>query len=243
MEPKHLLEPEYAPAFTAWQANPSPTTTGALLRTVKPSLDKAISAHIGAGDPIVNGQAKKIALGAFKTYDPTKARLGTHLMNQLQSLKRITRRQTQVLGVPERISLAYNQMTGATAELEERLGREPTDNEIADHMGLSLSRLRQVRRSPAPMSEGYFSEAGEDDEGGFNPEVLSSPSRAYLNLVYSDLDPVNQKIMEWTLGMNGRRPISNQAIAAKLRISPGAVSQRKASIQRMIETQQSSGIF
>lgn len=245
MDAKSLLEPEFADDFGSWQSLPSPKSTTKLLNRLQPTVDRAISAHVGASNPILKSRAKQLTLQALRGYDPYKAKLSTHLFNQLQGLKRIARKQTQVIAIPERISLAQGQLIQAEAELQERLGRDPTNAELADHTGLSLRRLGQIRAAPSnAMPEGYYeSLAGEEGGGGFLPGVEGGPTDAYLELVHGDLDPTNQFIVEATLGLHGRKKLSNQQIAAKLGLTPGAVSQRKAMIDRMIDEQQATGIF
>ena len=98
------LEPKYADAFALWQRNPTPTSTGTLLRLVQPDIDRGIFAHVGQSDPILRSKAKRMALRAIQSYDPSKAKLSTHIINQLQGLKRVARQQTQILPIPERLS-------------------------------------------------------------------------------------------------------------------------------------------
>lgn len=245
MESKSLLEPEFAEDFGLWQGNPSPHFTSRLLTRLQPTVDRAISAHIGQSNPILKSRAKQLSLQALRSYDPYKAKLSTHLFNQLQGLKRVARKQTQIISVPERVSLAQGHILQAEAELTERLGRDPTNAELADHTGLSVRRLGQIRQAPSnAMPEGYYESLGADEGGGgFLPGVESGPSSAYLELVHGDLDKSNQFILESTLGLHGRPRLSNQQIAAKLGLTPGAVSQRKAVIQRMLDEEEASGLF
>jgi Mn-dependent DtxR family transcriptional regulator len=56
-----------------------------------------------------------------------------------------------------------------------------------------------------------------------------------LDFVYGDLSPTDKLIMDMTLGRNGRRTAATQDIARRLNITPGAVSQRAAKIQQMID--------
>jgi hypothetical protein len=56
----------------------------------------------------------------------------------------------------------------------------------------------------------------------------------YFEYVYASVDPVSQKIMEWSSGRHGAHQLSNNQIATKLRMSAAAVSQRKNKIQRML---------
>jgi Mn-dependent DtxR family transcriptional regulator len=62
-------------------------------------------------------------------------------------------------------------------------------------------------------------------------------------LVYHDLDEINQTIYDYLIGGHGRTPISTSEIARKLGITPSAVSQRAAVIQSMLDERQQAGIF
>jgi DNA-binding Lrp family transcriptional regulator len=55
-----------------------------------------------------------------------------------------------------------------------------------------------------------------------------------MDFVYGDLDNTNKLIMDMSLGRNGRKQTSVQEIARRLNITPGAVSQRAAKIQQML---------
>jgi len=50
-------------------------------------------------------------------------------------------------------------------------------------------------------------------------------------------------IMDMTLGRNGKRRTPTQEIARKLGITPGAVSQRAAKIQTMLDKRYTQGGF
>jgi hypothetical protein len=66
------------------------------------------------------------------------------------------------------------------------------------------------------------------------PAVRQSTTNAWLDYVYTDQDGMNQKIMEWTLGMHGQPILPNHEIARRRGVSQGAISQRKARIQQII---------
>jgi DNA-directed RNA polymerase specialized sigma subunit len=230
------LEPNYTEQFNAWQLKPTKSTMGSLLKQVQPSIDKGISAHVGNANanPMLRSRARKIAVQAIRSYKPQTSKLETHIINQLQGLKRISRQQQQIVKVPERISLESNMLQRASDELEDEHGREPTASELADRTGLSMRRLKRIRSYHVPMAEGAFASGTEESEG-FLPAVENSASEdAWVELIYDDMDTTNKKIMEWTIGMHGHKKMSNQNIARKLGVSPGAVSQRKAQIQKQL---------
>ena len=240
------LEDDYAQEFTAWQKQPNPQTTGQLLRKLQPVIDRGVRAHVGPKpSPVLRSRARRVTLDALNTYDPQQARLSTHVTNHLMGLRRIARRQQQVLRVPERVSLDQQFLANAEAELHDKLGREPTPGELADHTGVSRDRINYVRKFRPPVAEGSLLASMETgpEESAFLPAVKQDTTSVLLEAVYGDLEGTGQKIMDWTLGLHGSKPISNQDIAKRLRLTPGAVSQRKAQIQRRIDEMEQYGLF
>lgn len=226
------LEPEYADAFKSWKASPNPQTSDQLLKVVQPAISRGIQAHAAGSDgPLIRSRAKLLALQSLNTYDPERSGIGTHLYNNLQGLRRINRQQTQPVHLPERMSLEQGALYDAETELTDKLGRAPSDGELADHTGLSRKRIAKIRSGGAVVSEGMFSGEG----GPILPTGVQSRHDLMFDLIYHDLDGINQAIVDHTIGRNGRQVLSNQELAAKLRITPGAVSQRKAAIQKKLD--------
>ena len=148
------LESDYAPAFNAWKAGPSPATNSALLTAVKPIIDTTLRQYSGGNpSPSLKSRAKILALNSFKTYDPTKGRLRTHLYSHMQGLQRINAQEQNIISVPERVALDYNHVQEASNALRDRLGRDPSNAEISNHTGLSAKRLAYIRQSNLPVSE------------------------------------------------------------------------------------------
>lgn len=238
------LETDYSEPFNAWKKAPTPETTGALLRSVDKDIERGIAAHVGQSNPMLKSQAKRLAIQAMGSYDPTRARLGTHIVNHLQGLKRIARKQNEILSVPERVVLDQHYVHQHEVELTDELGRSPTMSELADRTGLSTKRIVHVRSYRPAMAEGTLMGQSEqsDENAEFQPAV-DHDSTAWQQAVYFDLDNVNKKIMEMTLGLDGNKPLSNQQVAVRLKLSPGAISQRKAYIQSLLDQQNTLSPF
>lgn len=240
-----MLEPEFAPHYTTWKKDESPANAGKFLTALKPVLDSALRTYGGAKpSPTLRSRAKLMALDAARRYDPTRAKLRTHLMTHLQGLRRFHAREAQVVTLPERVGLDLHRLHLATQELSDRLGREPSDQELADHTGLSLKRLGHIRKARPGYAEGQLmaqTEGGQ--EAAFNPAVTGADDSTWIDFVYGDLDPTNQFIMEHTLGLHGRPRLSKQRIAARLKLSPGAISQRAAKIQALLDKREEIGAF
>lgn len=229
------LEPDYQEAYNGWKARPDKVSTGGLLRTLQPSIDRAIQAHVGESHPLIRSRARSIVLKSLPKYDATKSSLNTYVMNQLYGLRRVNRQQTQIISTPERWSHEAGTLARDEANLQEMLGRAPTTSELADHSGVSLRRIARVRSFHQPLAEGQLEAATGSGHTSFDPRVNeASDDNRWADIVYLDLEPTDQKIMEHALGMYGRPVLQNQQIADMVGLSPGAVSQRKARIQAQL---------
>lgn len=227
-------------SFQAWKTKPNPQNTSMLLNAAEPVISSAIKSYAG-GDRALSGRAKSLALNAFNTYDPKKGnKLNTHLMSQLQPLRRDYHNRMNPLKVPERAALEWRALAESEEGLASELGRPPSDIELADRSNLSqkkIRRLRQFKSVGIPAS--YFDEEADDDTADRSPMVSRpDPQKMWMEFVHHDLPPVDQKILEWKTGAFGHPMLSNNDIARKLRLSPGAVSQRSARIaNRLAEVQ------
>jgi DNA-directed RNA polymerase specialized sigma subunit len=248
--PTNRLEPKFAPAFHAWSANPNPTSSDAFLKAVDPVIQEGLNVYGGrSANPMMRSRARRIALQAAGRYDPSKASLKTHLMAHLQGLRRYGAQQNQVIHVPEAVALDQHHLNEAEAELSDRLGRDPSDLELADHTGLSRRRIAHIRGYRSPVSEGRLALLADEDEeggagGGFEPAV-EGPDRTKLRaeFLYHDLDPHDQVILEYGMGLNGATKLPASQIARRLKLSPGAVSQRAARIQQMLDEFEDSALL
>ena len=231
------LEPDYQESWDAWKAEDSPETRAGLVRSVQPVIDRAVYSYAGnSASPRIKSQAKLMALDAFGTYDPTKGTMRTHLLSQLRRLQRYAGQENQMIRIPERISLDRRHLREAEEALRDDLGRDPSDLEIADHTGLSLRRIGHIRKAQAGINTGsLLDEEGEVFSPASNTPGNTSVQDAWQQMVYYDLHPTDQLIMDYTLGLRGAERLENAEIARRLGISPGAVSQRKNKIQMMLD--------
>lgn len=240
------LEPEFADAFNTWKASPTPASRSGLLTTVTPVIDTALRSY-GTASPTLRGSAKRLALQAFNTYDPNKGSLKTHLLSQLQGLRRLAAKENNIISLPEQVGLDQKHLLDVEAQLRDENGRDPSDWEIADKTGLSLKRLAYIRKIRPTVAEGMANGPTGDDEDYSEP-ASQLPGRddaaeAWLGFVYSDLGPTDRVIMDYSLGRNGTPKLSLNEIARRLGITASAASQRAAKIQKLIDERQSLSII
>jgi DNA-directed RNA polymerase specialized sigma subunit len=239
-----MLEDEFRDSFGRWAKEPDPVNTGKFLKSIDPVLQSALRTFGGrTPSPVLHSHAKLLALHAASNYDPSRAKLRTHLMTHLQGLRRLSARENQIVSIPERVGLDLHHLHITEEELRDKLGREPSTSELADHSGISVKRIGHIRKARPGFAEGQMvSDTEEGGEAAFQPAVLGQPTDTWHEFVYHDLDPIDQLIMEHTLGMHGRRRMAKQAIARKLRLSPGAISQRAARIQQKLDQKEDLGV-
>lgn len=243
--PGWRIEPNYVNAYQAYAADPSPTNTDAMLAAADPILRMGVSTY-GNDSPIMRGHARRIAVESLPRYDPTKAGLKTHLMSHLQGLQRLAARRDRVLSVPERMLLDRNRLRAATAELADDLGRDPSDSELADRVKIPMKRIAEIRKYRPAVTHGQVASSAAAVAG--SPDAFDAAVRRpggglrRAELLYHDLSPPDQVILERTLGLRGKPVATGREIAAALGISPSAVAQRAARIQAQLDELQDMGI-
>jgi RNA polymerase primary sigma factor len=241
-QPVHGLSADFDTLYPEWQKNQTPEMNSKLLATVQPIVDTAVSSYAGTtASPVLKNRARLMALKALQTYDPSRGNVKTHLLSQMQSLRRIAAKEQNIISLPEQVGLDFQRLSSAENELRDQLSRDPTDDELADMTGLSTRRIKKIRSFHQPISEGMTTAQRANSDDDTNTDVASTlpnytkHTDAWLDFVYGDLSPTDKLIMDMTLGRNGRRSASTQDIARRLNITPGAVSQRAAKIQSMID--------
>jgi hypothetical protein len=239
------IEPELVKPIMDYKANPHPGSADALLKATRPIVDLGVSTYAGKNaNPMLHSKARRIVLDSVAGYDPTRASFKTHAMNQLRTLQRHGLKQQQVLAVPEAVALDQGHLHQAEGELADRLGRDPSDLELADHTGLSRRRIRAVRQYRPGLAEGQLAAAGDEEGDPYEPGVVGpDPTRHLAEFLYHDLDPVDQVILEYTMGLNGAPRLPGNVLAQRVRLSPGAVSQRKARIEAQLRELADTGIL
>lgn len=200
-----------------------------MLDTLAPDIDKAIYAYSGLNaGPAVRTKAKLLAAKAIRSYQPSSgSSLKSWVYTQLQPLTRYSR-ELAPSPVPERAYQQLSSLKKVEADFYENKGRVASDGELADLTGMSTKQLNKLRG----MDKKVFSESATPFSGE-NPvssqEITAAQNPGFkkdvLDTMYSSLTPQEQVIVEHKLGYNGKKILSNNDIAKKLKISAGRVSQ------------------
>ena len=233
--PNRATAKEVPEVYTLWQKNPSPENTAALLQYLRPTIDKALQAFAG-GDPALRMQAKILAKQVAATYDPSRgASLSSHVYGNLQRLNRLRQQRNSPVKVPESVRNTQVAVIRFRENWKEQHDREPTEDELRSHLGLSTKQLAKAFGARADMPESSLvSERGDAWlTPSTDPEIHAR--RLFMDYIYHDQDPVGKQLMELVMGYGGRQPISKTQAATKLKISSPAVSQRLDGIMKKLD--------
>ncbi len=224
------MSEELKNAFGTWNQQQTPANMSSLLRVASPIMDKAVTTYAGRQSPVLKSKAKSLAIKAFRSYNPNMGtKLRTHLMTQLQPLRRSAIRSGQIIREPERMVYDRRTLHNAQRTFIDQFGRDPAQDELADTTGLSVRRIRAIQKTRPAVATGQFGDtheiATEDD----------SAADMWMEYVYHDLDPRDKQILDWKLGRHGQERISSTEIARRLGISSAAVSKRTANIATRLQ--------
>lgn len=218
--------------YDSWKSDPSPQNLHRAVKKMDPTI-KNVMQSIGAGsDPYIYSQARVLTAKALETYDPQYgASLPTWVSRQLMPLRRMRRESQASIKMPESIQLDAYRIMSASRELEDIHGREPTLEEISEEAGVSLPRIKKVRRLNKQMpADGVFA-GGGDDQGVAAPDHSEPDFQTEAaDYVYHESDYVDKKILEHKLGYAGADLWDGQTLAHSLKVSPAQISRRSAKL-------------
>ena len=224
-------------AYAEWLKNKSPENLSNVVSAFSPTINSEIMRY-SAPKNLLRSRAKILAIKAIKSFDPMSgARLNSWIVTNLQPLSRYSIKQRDVK-TPEVAARQAAEVDRVSSELRDELGRDPTDDEIADEIGISPKRVAKVREMAiASVTTGTYEE-NEDGEGGVGgaPAVQTPSQIPYAQeAVYQSLGDMDRFIFDSLTGMHGSKVLQARQVADRTGLSPAAISQRAAAIARQIE--------
>lgn len=236
----NYIEPELKEPYFNWLRNKTPQNASILLQKLNPILTAAIRTYANNNQsPVIVSQTKRLILENLENYDPTKSSLKTHLMTRLQRLRRLNAQANQIVHIPERVAILQGQIKNVYDQFILEQGREPSDTELADRIGISPKQLARIRQyNMSPLSESITVMDSDEGPTQAEPAIESSDDSVWKEFVYQDLNPKDQIIMEHIFGMHNKPKLQKSQIAQKMGVSSALITQRVKHIQDKLNLKQ-----
>ena len=224
----------YREAYDKWVQNQTPENMAGVLAAFTPTINSEIQRFEGP-KPLLRSQAKILTMKAIRSYNPMSgANLNSWVVTNLQQLSRYGQRLRDVRA-PELAIRRAAELNRVTKEMTVDLGREPTDEELADEIGINVQKIRKLReQTRASVNSSVFDNV-TDESAVHDPGVIQANQVPFASeAVYMSLNDRDKQIYDMRTGSHGSRQFSAGDIAARLGVSGAAISQRADQIARQI---------
>jgi len=201
------------------------------------------------GDLIEEGNLGLIK--AVDYFDPNRGvRFSTYAAWWIkQSIKRALLENVQPVHIPTYMVALINQWRHTAAELESKLGRMLSAEEMADIMRLPLRKAKIIHRIVEVLSfagetsgdetdENQMLDATLEDESAGKPEdeLVADEEKAKVLRLLKKIEPREANVLRWHYGLGGSKPMTLKEIGRKIGLTRERIRQiRRDALTKLYE--------
>lgn len=175
---------------------------------------------------------------AVKRFDPAKGgKMSTYGAWWIkQAIKRALANQTKTIRLPVHLIDKIAKIRRVSDSMSEALGRDATNDEIAEEVGISAAKVAQLKEA-ASRPTSLDAPLGEDNDMAFSETICDQRAidpfgnlhekdmYDHLNSILENLDERERSIINNRFGLDGAEPITLEEVGAKMGVTRERIRQ------------------
>ena len=163
-----------------------------------------------------------------------------------QAITRSIADQARTIRIPVHMVETINKLVRIERQLVQELGREATNEEISEHMGIEVDKVNEIRKIAqepvsleTPIGEEDDSHLGDfiEDETAVAPDEAANFSmlKEQLNVVLNTLSEREKKVLELRFGLNDGTPRTLEEVGKEFDVTRERIRQIEAKALRKLK--------
>lgn len=163
-----------------------------------------------------------------------------------QAITRSIADQARTIRIPVHMVETINKLVRIERQLVQELGREPSNEELSEHMGIEVEKINEIRKIAqepvsleTPIGEEDDSHLGDfiEDETAIAPDDAANFSMLSerLNQVLSTLSDREKKVLELRFGLNDGTPRTLEEVGKEFEVTRERIRQIEAKALRKLK--------